>query len=321
MGRRGLTARSPARRRHAAIVLYGQPEDIARVSQTLPPASAPTPSKTAGARPGTGSLAGKVAIVTGASAGVGLATAQKLAAEGCRLVLAARSPAPLRAVADSLGAVAVPADVSRIEDLRRILAETERAYGRLDILVNNAGANRRGRLGDIDGEGVATIIGTNLTAPIQLTQLALPLLRGSRGVVVNIASMAGHVALPGEVTYCASKWGLRGFSFALAEELRGTGVGVCVVSPGPVATGFVLDDVAHTPDLVFSQPFLSAEAVAAAVLACIRDRRAERAMPRVTVALARLLGAMPTLQAALRPVLEKQGARRKARYRASGNLR
>lgn len=267
-----------------------------------------------------GKLTGKVAIVTGASAGVGLATARLLSAQGVRLVLAARSHGPLQAVATSLNAVAVAADVTRAADLHAIVAAAQKHYGRLDIVVNNAGANIRGNLADIDAEAVSRIIDTNLKAPILLTQLALPLLRATRGVVVNIASMAGHVALPGESTYCATKWGLRGFTFALGEELRKTGIGLCVVSPGPVATGFILDDLEHTPNLVFSQPFLSAEQVAQAVLACVLDRQRERALPRVTLALARLIGAMPTLQAALRPVLERRGERTKARFRQTGRI-
>jgi short-subunit dehydrogenase len=267
-----------------------------------------------------GSLAGKVALVTGASAGVGLATATLLAAEGASLVLAARSRGPLQAVADTLGGLAVPCDVSRRADLAALVDAAYQKYGRIDILVNNAGTNVRGNLADIDGAGVEQIIDTNLKAPILLTQMVLPYLRASRGVVVNVASMAGHVPLPGETTYCASKWGLRGFTFALGQELQGTGVAVCVVSPGPITTGFVLNDLDHTPNLVFSQPFLTAEQVAAAVLACVRDRKRERAMPAATLFLAKLIGAMPWLQALLRPMLEKKGARAKARYRATGRV-
>ena len=85
---------------------------------------------------------------------------------------------------------------------------------------------------------------------------------------MNVASIAGHVPLPDEAPYCASKWGLRGFTFAVKEELREAGVAVCVVSPGPIATPFVLDDLDHVPDLVFSQPILTAEEVADAVVAC-----------------------------------------------------
>ena len=133
--------------------------------------------------------------------------------------------------------------------------------------------------------------------------------------MVNVASIAGHVPLPHEGPYCASKWGLRGFTFAVREELRETGVSLCVVSPGPIATPFVLDDLDHVPDLVFSQPILSAEEVADAVVACTIDRKRERAMPRSTLLLAKLSRAFPALQEWLRPMLEAKGARVKAQLR------
>jgi short-subunit dehydrogenase len=136
-------------------------------------------------------------------------------------------------------------------------------------------------------------------------------------VVVNVASIAGHVPLPHEGPYCASKWGLRGFTFAVREEMRDAGVALCVVSPGPIATPFVLDDLDHVPDLVFSQPILTAEEVAEAVVACAIDRRRERAMPRSTLMLAKLSRSFPALQEWLRPMLEAKGARVKARLRQS----
>ena len=263
-----------------------------------------------------GRLSGKVAIITGASAGVGEAPARLVAAEGAQLVLAARTEGPLQAVADQLGAMAVPTDVSKRAELQRLVEQTVAKHARIDILVNNAGTNVRGLFGDIDADGVEQVIDTNLKAPMLLTHMALPYLRATKGVVVNVASIAGHVPLPGEASYCASKWGLRGFTFAVDAEMRGTGVSLCAVSPGPISTGFVLNDLDHTPDLVFSQPFLSAEEVGQAVLDCVLDRKRERAMPASTLVLAKLIGAAPWLQDKLRPVLERKGAKVKAEFRA-----
>jgi short-subunit dehydrogenase len=262
-----------------------------------------------------GALAGKVAIVTGASAGVGEATARKLAAGGALVVLAARTAATLQPVADSVGGLAVVTDVARRADLERLVAATVEKHGRIDILVNNAGCNVRGNFADIPADGVEQVIDTNLKAPMLLTHMCLPYLKQRSGVVVNVASIAGHVPLPGEASYCASKWGLRGFTFATGLELAKDGVAICAVSPGPISTGFVLNDMDHTPDLVFSQPFLSAEQVADAVLACIADRKRERAMPGSTVVLAKLITALPWLQEMLRPMLEKKGAAVKAAMR------
>lgn len=264
----------------------------------------------------TGPMSGKVVIITGASSGVGEAAARAFARSGATVVLAARSARKIAALAKELGGLAVPTDVTRLDDLRALIERTVATYARIDVLVNNAAANARGNLDSLDEDAIASVIDTNLKAPMLLTRLALPHLRKTRGVVVNVASIAGHVPLPGESPYCASKWGLRGFTFAVNDEMREAGVASCVVSPGPIATPFVLDDLEHVPDLVFSQPILSAEDVAEAVLACATDRQRERALPRSTLRLAKLVGYAPWLQDWLRPSLEAKGAKVKARLRA-----
>jgi len=263
-----------------------------------------------------GSFDGKVVIVTGASSGVGEATARRFAALGAKVVAAARSAAKLEQLAKEIDGLAVPTDVTSLVDLKRLVQAAVDAHGRIDVLVNNAGANRRGELGEIEPDAISTIVDTNLKAPMLLTRLALPHLKATKGVVVNVASIAGHVPLPGESPYCGTKWGLRGFTFAVAEECRKDGVAITAVSPGPIETPFVLDDLESTPDLVFSQPFLTAEETAEAVVACATDRRRERALPASTLWLAKLVGVVPWLQERLRPMLEAKGRRAKAEMRA-----
>jgi len=260
-------------------------------------------------------LNGKVAIITGASSGVGEAAARAFAGTGAKVVLAARSGEKIASLAKEVGGLAVPTDVCCLDDLQALVDQAVAAHGRIDVLVNNAAANARGDLDTLEPQSIATVIDTNLKAPLLLTRLALPHLRSSGGVVVNVASIAGHVPLPHESPYCASKWGLRGFTFALRQELQAAGVAVCVVSPGPISTPFVLDDLDNVPDLVLSQPILTAEQVADAVLACAMDRKRERALARSTLVLARLSATFPWLQEVLRPALEAKGARVKARLR------
>lgn len=260
----------------------------------------------------------KVVIITGASSGVGEAAARAFARSGATVVLAARSAQKIQKLAKALKGLAVRTDVSRTEDLQALVAKTVKAYGRIDVLVNNAAANARGRFDTLDPEAIATVLDTNLKAPMLLTRFALPHLRKSKGVVVNVASIAGHVPLPGEAPYCASKWGLRGFTFAVNDEMREAGVALCVVSPGPIATPFVLDDLDHVPDLVFSQPILTAAQVADAIVACAIDRRRERALARSTLVLAKLAATFPWMQEWLRPSLEAKGARVKALLKLKG---
>lgn len=262
-------------------------------------------------------LSQKVVIVTGASSGVGEAAAEAFARAGARVVLAARSADKIERLARKIGGLAIPADVSRFDDLRMLIERTVEAYGRIDVLVNNAAAKALGTFDTLDADAIAAVIDTNLKGPMLLTRLALPHLRKTKGVVVNVASLAGHVPLPGESAYTASKWGLRGFTFAVNEEMRGTGVSLCAVSPGPIMTPFILDDLDTMPAAILSQPFLSAAQVAEAVVACAMDRKRERALPRSALFFARLAYRMSWLQNMFQPMLEKKGEKVRVALRAS----
>jgi hypothetical protein len=262
---------------------------------------------------------GKVVVVTGASSGVGAEAARRFADEGARVVIAARTAAALEAVAKEIGSavLAVPCDVSDPDAARALLARAAEPGDRIDVLVNNAAVNHRGPVEHADPVALAQVVDVNLRAPIVLTRLALPYLRrAERGAIVNVASIAGQIPLPEEATYSATKFGLRAFSFALAEELRGSHVSVSVVSPGPIETGFIMDDLEHVPDIVFSQPMSTAAEVAAAVLDCAADGRLERTLPWSSGVLATTGYLVPQLPRWLRPLLAEQGRRAKARYRA-----
>jgi short-subunit dehydrogenase len=263
---------------------------------------------------------GRTALVTGASSGVGEAVARQLAAEGARVVLVARTAAALESVAKEIGdqAIAMPTDVADLEQLRTLVERATRETGGLQILINNAGYNHRGPVLGADPEELARIVDVNLRGPILLTRLCLPQLRQqTRANIVNVASIAGQVPLPEEATYSSTKFGLRAFSIALAEELRGTNVAVSLVSPGPIDTGFLTRDLENVPDLVFSQPMSSADDVAAAVLDCADDGRLERTIPRLSGMLATAGYLVPELPRLIRPLLEAQGRRAKERFAKS----
>ena len=263
-------------------------------------------------------FAGKVVVITGASAGIGAAAARRFVAEGARVALAARGVAELDALARELGAeraLAVPTDVTDATAAKALLERAEATFGAVNVLINNAGWNRRGPVEHTPAEDLARIVEVNLRAPIVLTRFAIPYLRrAGGGAIVNVASIAGRIPLPEEATYSATKFGLRAFTFALAEELAGCGITVSAVSPGPVETGFILREVEDVPDIVFSQPMSSADEIAKLILDCAADGSLERAHPASSAYLATLGYLVPQIPRLLRPLLERQGRAAKQAY-------
>ena len=174
--------------------------------------------------------------MTGAAGGIGRATAATLAARGARVLATDRDGAPLLPLQRLLGAESFAADLSRAGDVDALLAW---AGDRVDVLVNNAGFGRYERLPDVEAARTAELLSVDLEAPIRLTAgLMAPMVRRGSGHIVNVASIAGWVGVAREAVYSAAKGGLIAFSESLRYELAGTGVGVIVVVPAAVATGF-----------------------------------------------------------------------------------
>lgn len=191
------------------------------------------------------SLEEKVVVLTGASDGIGRAAAQAFARQGARLVLVARRAHLLNELAEELegcsGQVLVaPADVSRNEDLQRVVASTLRNFGRIDVLVNNAGVAMGGPLQEQDADAIRRMIAINIYGPIRMTQLVLPtMLKQGSGHIVNVSSMMGLIGMPGASTYSATRSAILGFSNVLRREVSGRGVQVSVVLPGWVRTAMI----------------------------------------------------------------------------------
>ncbi len=265
---------------------------------------------------------GKTAVITGASSGIGESCARKFVEAGARVVLAARSAEPLQRLVEELGADvahAVPTDVSNLGACAHLLEEATSRFGSIDILVNNAGYNSRGPLEELSMDSMLQILDVNLRGPMMFTKLALPHMRSrDSGTIVNVASLAGRFPLDDEATYSTTKFGLRIFSFAVAEELRNTNVRISVVSPGPVETGFILDPgvIEAVPALVFSQPMSTAGEIADLVLASADDGLRERTKPAFSGKLATMGYLFPSLRRTLLPVLERKGRAAKKKYLA-----
>lgn len=185
-----------------------------------------------------------VALVTGASSGIGAALARELARHGHDLVLSARSLAPMEALAEEvrgLGAAAtiIPADLAERGAAAALVREIAAAGIEIDVLVNNAGLGAIGRFEQIDPIHNAEIMQVNIVALTELTRLLLPpMLARRQGRIVLVASTASFLPCPNMAVYAASKAYVRSFGEALAQELAGSGVGVNVLCPGATATNF-----------------------------------------------------------------------------------
>lgn len=176
------------------------------------------------------------ALITGGSSGIGLAIARMLAEEGHALTLAARRVERLEQAAAELDALAVAADVSREEDCARLVAAHLERHGGLDVLVNSAGVGVGGSLADLTTKHLDLQLDVNLRGAILVTREALPALRDARGLVVNLASIAGTLPTPGLGVYGATKAALIALTRTLAREEAGNGVRATALCPGFVDT-------------------------------------------------------------------------------------
>lgn len=183
----------------------------------------------------------QVALITGASSGIGQATARRFAAGGVKVALVARSEGKLRQLAEELEAAGgevkvIAADVSRAPDIDRVVAETVEAFGGIDVVVNAAGIIANGTIENTTLEAWDYMFDLNVRAPFYLIQRAMPHLIERKGNVVNVSSVTGIRAFPGVLAYCASKAALDQLTHCAALEMASKGVRLNAINPGVVVT-------------------------------------------------------------------------------------
>jgi NADP-dependent 3-hydroxy acid dehydrogenase YdfG len=222
---------------------------------------------------------GRVAVITGASSGIGEATARALAACGYRLALLARRADRIQALAGELGpgAIAIQADVTDRDSLAKAADRVKTELGGTDVLVNNAGIMLLAPFTDEGHDDHRRMIEANLLGAITVTEVFLDQLRDGGGDLVNLSSVAGRTARPGNAVYAATKWGLNGWSEALRQELQ-PDVRVMVIEPGAVATELT-DHITHADtkqaaEQIYQQLAITADDIAEVIaFAVTRPRR------------------------------------------------
>ena len=228
-------------------------------------------------------LGNRVAIITGASRGLGPYMARALSAEGMRLVLAARSLPELETVAADIRgaggkAIAVQADVLSADDRRRLVETAKAEYGRIDVLVNNAGIELTAHFEDQPEEEIASVIDVNLTSAMLLARLVTPImLEKKSGHVVNVASLAGKVPVPFSIPYAASKAGMIGFTESYRSEFRKRGLSASVICPTFVSDAGMYQEMRDRTGVKanFLTGVVSPEKVAKDVVKAIKRDRPE----------------------------------------------
>ncbi len=243
-----------------------------------------------------------VAMVTGASSGIGAATARLFASHGYRTVLAARRFQRLEALAEEIQAaggqsIAIETDVSQWSSIQALARETLDRFGQVDVLVNNAGLGRIGWLEELDPiEDIAAQIQVNLIGLIQLSHTILPhMIARRQGHIINMISLAGLVATPTYSIYAASKFGVRGFSNALRREVGVWGIQVSAIYPGAVTTEFTEHAGIHRKTGITTPKSLrlSAEEVAQAIYGLVNRPRRSLVIPRKMIWLVWLAQVLP----------------------------
>jgi short-subunit dehydrogenase len=233
---------------------------------------------------------GRTALITGASSGIGRATAVALARAGARIKATGRDELALEQLAEELGGDHLAADLG----IRAGVEDVARWAGEVDLLVNNAGFGWAGPFQGMATDDIEKMVRVNLLAPLALTGLLLPgMLERGRGHVVNVASIAGHVGVRHEAAYAATKAGLIAFTESLRYELAGSGVGVTLVSPGVIDTAF-FEREGRPYDRLLPR-MRRPEAVAAGIVRAVERGQADVFVPRWMAFPARLRGAMPGL--------------------------
>lgn len=250
-----------------------------------------------GARPALampdGPLAGARILVTGASSGIGEATARVLATRGARLAAAGRNRSALAELGEATGAQALPGDLLDPAEARATVQRALDALGGLDVVVSNAGIGWAGPFDEMTPSDIDRLLDLNLRATAHLVHAALPALRHSGGRLVLVGSIAGMLGVPGEAWYSATKAGLAGFADALRAEVTPAGVGVTLVTPGVVATRF-FDRRNRGYDRQRPRP-VAAERLAEALVAAVEGGRDELVYPGWLRLPARLHGGLPGL--------------------------
>lgn len=272
------------------------------------------------------SISGKVVAVTGAASGIGLAASKMFAKSGAAVLMSDLDAAALAAAAaevrkDTPTILSFQADVTKPAEVEALVQEARKAHGRLDVIVNNAGVLVTGPFDAMTEETLARHVEVNLLGVMYGTLAAARLMRAQPGGghIVNIASLAGLSAVPGAAAYCASKFGVRGWTLSCAQEFRDTPVRLTVICPDAVETPMIERAAAEAGSpIIFSGTTLTVDRVARAIVQAVENPRREVCIPAHRGFLAKMGSLFPDTGDWLLGLFERTGRANIARRGRTG---
>jgi short-subunit dehydrogenase len=267
-------------------------------------------------------LTNRVIIVAGGSGGIGSATCRLLATQGAAIIVAGRQNGSLSRILQDVRtkspeSISVTGDFRCLRSWNELMETVEKKFHRIDVLVNCIGVIVPGTIETMNEENIQRVISTNIISVINGVKAVLPMMRRQgKGQIINVGSLGGILPMPFEALYCATKFAVRGLSLSLGEELKGTGVTVSLISPGPVKTKML--DLEATDDfstITFVEKPLHPDKVAEAILSVIRRPKREITLPRISTKVAKVVGLSSSLFGFCYPLLSFVGRLRLQRYR------
>jgi short-subunit dehydrogenase len=267
-------------------------------------------------------LSSRVIIVAGGAGGIGSSTCQLLAAQGATLVIAGRDKESLARVLQEVRrtspqSISVTGDFCSLHAWNELVEAVEDKFQRIDVLVNCIGVIVPGTLETVSEKDIQRVMNTNFISVVNGVKAVLPAMRRQgNGQIINVGSIGGILPMPFEALYSATKFAVRGLSLSLSEELKGTGVTVSLISPGPVKTKML--DLEATDDfstITFVEKALHPDKVAEAILSVIRRPKRELTLPRISTKVAKVLSLSSSLFGFCFPLLSFLGRLRLQQYR------
>ena len=264
-------------------------------------------------------LEGKVIVVAGGTSGIGLKVSQLLYESGVQIIVSGRKKisSSNHSELTSPGITFIQKDLRKLNEWEKLFKTVLDRFKRIDVLINCVGMLKPGRFEDLNENDIENYVKTNLLSIVYGAKAILPFFKNqNRGHIINIGSLGGLIPMPFETIYSATKFGVRGFSLSLSNELKNSGIKISHLSPGPVSTRMLdIESMDKNSSIAFVNKIYSTEKIAKEIIKLIKNPKVEVILPRFTGTIASLLSRFQNFFTLLYPILTFIGKRKQIKYR------